>query len=291
MGCRREEFKQRSAQRRAQRTGDPGVIQLALLGMPKADEFCTRDPHHKGAEVFGSQKRKPDTPIGADKDSHRPDTVNFLQPRPPKWVTRSHATTLPTIVEEVDGSAEQLHALPPFRIDIRHVTAVQELNVNERTWYIAHIPKTSAKACWAQMAVTKKKCTSRIVLHGKSTPAPTYSGLWRNVKFNREEHMQFIFCSDDIERCVKGSRHKWVIPYSDTLEKPPIPTIWSVKIGTNLTHTEIVALENAGFQLPQRERITPNRLFTNSASPLDLSTLQVPKNPQQYSGTRKSKSI
>ena len=52
-----------------------------------------------------------------------------------------------------------------------------------------------------------------------------------------------------------------------------------------------MALENAGFQLPQRERIIPNRLFTNSASPLDLSTLQVPENPQQYCRTRKSKSI
>ena len=59
--------------------------------------------------------------------------------------------------------------------------------------------------------------------------------------------MQFFFCSDDIERCVKSSRRKWVIPYSDTLKKPPIPIIWLVKIGTNLTHSEIVALENTGF--------------------------------------------
>ena len=149
----------------------------------------------------------------------------------------------------MDGSAEQLHASPPSGTDICHVTTVQKSNVNERIWHIARVPKTSAKACWAQMAITKKKCISRIV-HGKSTPAPTYSGLWRNVRFNREEHMQFSFCSDDIERCVKGSRCKWVIPYSDTLERPPIPTIWPIKIGTNLTHTKIVALENAGFQLP-----------------------------------------
>ena len=103
--------------------------------------------------------------------------------------------------------------------------------------------------------------------------------------------MQFFFCSDDIERGIKGSRRKWVIPYFDTLERPPIRTIWPVKIGANLTHSEIVALENTGFQLPERERITPNRLFTNSASPLDLSTLQVLENLQQYPGTRKSKSI
>ena len=136
------------------------------------------------------------------------------------------------------------------------------------------------------MGVTMKKCIARIALHGKSTPTPTYSSLWQNVKFNHEEHMQFFFCSNNIERCVKGSRHKWIIPYSDTSEKLPIPTIWPVKIGTNLTHSEIVVLENAGFQLPQRERITLNRLFSNFALHVDLFTLQVPENPQQYLGTR-----
>ena len=162
MGPSREELKLRSAQRRAQhcaqRTGDPSVIQSALLGMPGADEFCTRDPHHEGAEVFGSQKQKPNTPIRADEDSHRPNTVNFSWPRPPKWVTRSHASTLPTIVEGVEGSVEQVHASPPFGTDICHVTTVQESNVNERTWHIARVPKTSTKACWAQIVVTKKKC-------------------------------------------------------------------------------------------------------------------------------------
>ena len=255
MGPSTEELKLMSAQRRAQCTGDSGIIQSALLGIPEADEFCTCKPYHEGAEVFGSQKRNPDTSIGANEDSHRPNTINFFRPHPPKRVTRSHATTLPTIVEEMEIFAEQVHALPPSTIDICHVTAVQESNVNERTWYIARISKTSAKACWAQMAITKKKCTAQIVLHGKSTPALSYSNLWQNVRFNCEEHVQFFFCTDDIEKCVKGSRHKWVIPYSNTLQRPPIPTIWLVKIGTNLIRSKIVAVENAGFQLLQKERI------------------------------------
>ena len=76
----KEELKFRCAQRRAQRTGDLGVLQFALLGMPGADEFCTRDPHHEGAEVFGSQKRKLDTSIGADEETHRPDIIHFSKP-------------------------------------------------------------------------------------------------------------------------------------------------------------------------------------------------------------------
>ena len=84
--------------------------------------------------------------------------------------------------------------------------------------------------------------------------------------------MQFFFCPDDIERCVKGLRCKWIIPYSDTLERPPIPTIWFVKIGTNLTRREIEAVENADFQLPKKERVTLSQLFSNSTLPVDFST-------------------
>ena len=291
MGPSREELRLRSAQCRAHRNGDPGVIQSALLGMPGADDFCTRDLHHEGAEVFGSQKKKPDIPIGADDETHRLDTISFSRPHPLKRVTRACATTLPTIAKEVEPCIEQIQPLPPVGTNIRHITTVQESTINEKTWHIACIPKTSAKACWAQMAATKKKCTARIVLHGKSTPAPTYSGAWRNVRLNREEQMQFFFCSDDIERCVKGSYRKWIISYSDTQERPPVPTISLVKIGTNLTRSEIVALENAGFQLPQRERVPLNRNFNNFALPMDFSSFQVPKNPDHFPGTRKSKCV
>ena len=204
MGPNREELKLRCVQCRVQCTGDPGVIQSALFGMRGADDFCTQDPHHEGTEVFGSQKRKLDIPIGANDESHRPDTINFSWPHPLKKVTRARVATLPTIVEEVESCIEQIQPLPPVGTNIRRITTVQESTVNEKTWLIAHVPKTSAKAYWAQMAVTKKKCTTHIVLYGKSTPAPTYSRTWRKVRLNREEQMQFFFCSDDIERCVKG---------------------------------------------------------------------------------------
>jgi len=45
---------------------------------------------------------------------------------------------------------------------------------------------------------------------------------------------EFYFCSDDIERYVKGSRRKWVVPYSRQQERPSIPDVWPVKLGTNL---------------------------------------------------------
>ena len=82
-GPSKEELKLRCAQRRAERTGDPALLQKVLLNMPGGEEFCSRNPHHEGAEVFGSQKRRPDTPIGANEETHRLDTVKLrkhLQP-------------------------------------------------------------------------------------------------------------------------------------------------------------------------------------------------------------------
>ena len=108
MGPSRKELNLRCTQRRAQRTSDPGVLQSALLGMSRVDEFCTCDPHHKGVEVFGFHKWKLDTSIGVDEETHRPDTIHFSWPLLPKRVTRARATTLPTIVEEFEISVEQI---------------------------------------------------------------------------------------------------------------------------------------------------------------------------------------
>ena len=101
----------------------------------------------------------------------------------------------------------------------------------------------------------------------------------------------FFFCADDIERCVKGHRRRWIEPFSDYEERPPIPSVWPVKIGTNLTRSEIEALENAGFQLPQKQSIPVSRTFNSSAPPRDLSQVPMPDNADVYPKTRKSKNM
>ena len=103
--------------------------------------------------------------------------------------------------------------------------------------------------------------------------------------------MQKKICVDDIERCVKGLHRKWVVPFSNNEDRRPIPLTWPVKIGTKLTRQEIDMLENAGFQLPQKECITPTRLFNTSAPPIDLSSIPIPLNPDSYSSVRKSKTV
>ena len=291
-GPSREELRLRTVQRRAQRTGDPTPLNDAILKMPGAQDFCTRDAHFEGAEIFGSRKRKADVPLGAEEETHRPDTVNFSRPRMGRRVTRSRAQNLSTIREEVEVEDGPALPLAPSGIDFQRVTAVEETPVNEKLWHIARLNKNSAKSCWAQMAVTRKKCTSRIVQNGKSTPAPTYTGIYTpSYRGNHPVVEQFFFCANDIERCVKGHRRKWIEPFSDYEDRPLIPSVWPVKIGTNLTRSEIEALENAGFQLPQKRNVPVGRTFNVLGLPPDLSQVPVPDSADAHPKTRKSKTV
>ena len=65
--------------------------------------------------------------------------------------------------------------------------------------------------------------------------------------------------------------------------------MWPVKFGIILIRLEILILENADFQFPPKERITPNHLFKTSTLPLDLSGVGVPSNPDTYLASRQSK--
>ena len=54
---------------------------------------------------------------------------------------------------------------------------------------------------------------------------------------------------------------------------------------------ETFALENTCFQLPPNEHITPTRLFTNFAPPLDMSGLRIPELLDFFPSTRFSKVV
>ena len=153
------------AERRAQKTGDPKVLLDPMLDMPGADEFCTRDPHMAGEEVFGSMKRKLDLPLGADEELHRPDKVNFSHPHGSGKAIMSRSTHMPIILEEEDCNVREVAPPVPHADDvlspthegrIRHVSAVEESRVNVKEWHIARLPKTYARCCWAQRVVPKK---------------------------------------------------------------------------------------------------------------------------------------
>jgi hypothetical protein len=291
-GPGKEELYFRAAQRTAERTGDPKVLNVAMAKLPGAKLFCTREPHLASEEVFGSQKRKADIPLGFEGKSHRPDKVNFSRPQiATKSMRANHANcSLPDVVEEL--SPEQQEDQPPNSLDnvgnigrAGHVTVVHETACKEIEWHIARLPKTSAKACFAQQAITKKKCEAKIVQGNKPTAAPTYTGIMRNAHKKRPEFKEFFFCNDDIERCLKGTKQEWV------QSRPDIPSIWLVKIGSNLSKKEILDLESVGFQLPQRAVISLRRLFGMDELSFDLASFPTLASANEFPKTRSGNSI
>ena len=212
-GPGKEELQLCVAQRRAERTGDPKILNVAIANLPGAEVFCTRNPHLAGEEVFGSQKRKADVPLGYEGESHRPNKVNFSRPRIATRLTRAnHAScSLPNVVEELSPELQEDQApnKKGTTSDVGkagHVSVVHDTSCKETEWHITRLPKTSGKACFAQQAITKKKCEAKIVQGNKSTAAPTYTGVMQNAHKKRLETMEFFFCNDDIERYVKGTK-------------------------------------------------------------------------------------
>ena len=87
---------------------------------------------------------------------------------------------------------------------------------------------------------------------------------------------EFWFCHDDIKRCVTGNK-KYVLDW------PVVPNIWLVKIGTNLSRHEVLALEDVKFQLQQREALSPHhRLSTIAILPIPQTDFHVPLNPDAH---------
>ena len=74
------------------------------------------------------------------------------------------------------------------------------------------------------------------------TLAPTYKGLMKEFRSPNNVECEFWFCPDDVKRCVSGSLKKYVLDW------PIVPNMWPVKIGTNLSREEVLALENVRFQ-------------------------------------------
>ena len=68
-------------------------------------------------------------------------------------------------------------------------------------------------------------------------------------------------------------------------------TIWLVKMGTKLSVAKILALEVAGFELPQRQVISPRWLFKGETSIELVQMYPVPSSPNEHPNSRAGKVI
>jgi hypothetical protein len=133
-----------------------------------------------------------------------------------------------------------------------HTTSVLETNCLASKWHIARLPPNSVKQCWALHAITWTMYNAKVRTRKHDTLSPTYKGLRNEFRFPNNVEYEFWFCPDDIKRCVSGSKKKYVLDW------PIVPNTWPVKIGTNLSRKEVLALEDVGFQLQHREGIVPS---------------------------------
>ncbi len=119
-----------------------------MATVPGVGEYCTRDPHFEGKEVFGSQSQMFDLPPGSQNDSHRPDKVNFSRPHggtrlpcPSAFVipldTISEEALLHALDEEIELqiSVKPMDAFPSS--EACQVTSVRESACDESQWHIA----------------------------------------------------------------------------------------------------------------------------------------------------------
>jgi hypothetical protein len=76
------------------------------------------------------------------------------------------------------------------------------------------------------------------------------------------------------------------------LDWPVVPNIWPMKIGTNLSRQEVLALEDVGFQLQQSGALLPScRLTTITMLPIPRMDFHVPRNPDAHPSSRFGKSV
>ena len=254
----------------AQKSGDAEVIAKVLSSFPGAQDLITKPRGLEGTEIFGSSKRKLDLPPRSHSDSHRQDKVNFSIPRMSTRSTKGR-------IEE--ALSDPVHA-------VQHTTCVLETNYDISKWHIARLPARSRRRCQVLQANTNAKCDTRVARRSHGIPAPTYFSKKRDYHTKKSVEVDFWFCDDDIKRCVSGNKKAWVLDW------PAIPRTWPVKLGTNLTQEEVLALEDAGFQLQQRGAMSPRRMFISMLGmPIRGEQFQVPSNLDTHKTIRWNSTI
>ena len=133
--------------------------------------------------------------------------MNFsrLQVRTRSTATAGASCNLSDISEEPSTDLQE-HLIPNVNSRTTYVTAIHETACKETEWHIAKLPKTSAKACFAQQAIIKKNCKGKIVQNNTATAAPTYTRIMEHYQKKTDMIMEFFFCNDDIECYVKGTK-------------------------------------------------------------------------------------
>ena len=110
-------------------------------------------------------------------------------------------------------------------------------------------------------------CYAKVGIGKHGTPALTFEGLRKEFCFSNNMEYEFWFCPNDVKRYVSSSKKKYVLDW------PITPNTWQVKIGTNLSREEVLALEDA--RLHQREALSLCHRLSTIATLLFLACIFV----------------
>jgi hypothetical protein len=120
-------------------------------------------------------------------------------------------------------------------------------------------------------------CNAKVGTGKHGTPTPTYKGLMKEFCSPNNVKYKFWFCPDDIKRCVSGNKKKYALDW------PIVPNTWPVKIDTNLSREEVLIFKDIGFQLQQREALSPHRrLSTIATFSIPRSHFSMPPTPDAH---------
>ena len=95
--------------------------------------------------------------------------------------------------------------------DVVHITSILKTICLVPNWHIARLPPNSVKQCWAFQAITGTMCNAKVGSSKHDTPAPTYKRLKKEFRSTNNVEYEFLFCPDDIKRCVIDTKKKYVL--------------------------------------------------------------------------------
>ena len=134
-------------------------------------------------------------------------------------------------------------------------------------------------------AIIGTMCNAKVGFGKHSTPASTYKGLMKEFLLSTMGNMNFGFA-------LTTSSVVCVAVWKNVLNWPIVPNTWPVKISTNLSKNEVVAFEDAWFQLQQGEALSPRRRFSTIATfSIPRSQFYMPSNPEAHPELRFGKTV
>jgi hypothetical protein len=136
---------------------------------------------------------------------------------------------------------------------------VRKSDVSNATFKIARLGTTLNPLCIAQHVGTNLKYKARI-RGGKI--GTCFKGEHEILNMAKPKPHVWWFCATDVAHCAGAKVPNYV------KKKPPIPDVWPVMRGTNLTQEEVDTLTFAGFRIVAKPNVIDKESLPPQEGPI-----------------------